>query len=280
MACSEIRDILSSDRNCQKLQEVARNCRNLKKVIDFVVFPGIDGFRSFFEFCSKLPEIARNCPDLQKAIDFVGFPGIDGFRSIFPILIGTARNCPKLPAVARNLKNLRKVIDFVGFPGIDWFRSFFLILLETARNRQKLSEIWRRGRFLEGFPYKIDHLFQFRHFEFCQMWQVSVVPPNTYFKIAPKPRLRSRNKFSVILRKPKCIEISFEMPIGWLEISELRYVTTTYMSRLEITHCICKLTYRPREMPPCYRKSKNGQPWHISSSRILQKLHKANDTHT
>ena len=126
MAGSEIRDIFSSDRNCQKLPEAARNLRNLKKVIDFVVFPGIYGFRLFFQFCSKLSEIVRNCLDLQKAIDFCG---ISWYR---------------------------------------WISIVFLILLETARNRQKLPGIWRRGRFLEGFPYKTDHLFQFRHFEFCE----------------------------------------------------------------------------------------------------------------
>ena len=37
-----------------------------EKVIDFVGFPGIDGFRLFFKFCSKLPEIARNVKNLKK----------------------------------------------------------------------------------------------------------------------------------------------------------------------------------------------------------------------
>ena len=50
----------------------------------------------------------------------------------------------------------------------------------SARNRQKLPEIWRRGRFLEGFPYKMDHLFQFRHFEFCVIFADSKIFPQLH----------------------------------------------------------------------------------------------------
>ena len=44
-------------------------------MIDFVGFPGRDGIRSFFQLCSELPEIASNFEKLRKVIDFVGFPG-------------------------------------------------------------------------------------------------------------------------------------------------------------------------------------------------------------
>ena len=97
----------------------------------------------------------------------------------------------------------------------------------------------------------------------------SAVPPNMFHMIARKPCLGSRNHDNMLLLYVQYIQILNEFQIRWLEVTEPKYVTHTYMSRLEITHCICKLTFRPRDMPPCYRTSKTGQPGPISSSRIL-----------
>ena len=94
MAGSEIRDILSSDRNCQKLSEAARNFRNLKKVDDFVVFPGIDGFRSFFPI---LLETARNRQELPGSPKSDRFCGISWYRWISIDFSNHDRNCKKLP---------------------------------------------------------------------------------------------------------------------------------------------------------------------------------------
>ena len=49
-------------------------------MIDFVGFPGIDGFRVFSYSARNCQKSSRIVKNLKKVIDFVGFPGIDGFR--------------------------------------------------------------------------------------------------------------------------------------------------------------------------------------------------------
>ena len=74
-------DFFSSARNCQKSPEMLRISRKWSILWDFLVWMEFDWF---FQFWLKLPEIARNVKNLQKVIDFVVFPGIDGIRSDWP----------------------------------------------------------------------------------------------------------------------------------------------------------------------------------------------------
>ena len=78
--------------------------------------------------------------------------------------------CQKSPEVARNLEARLISRGISLWNGSVISVPTFRVLWETARNRQKLPEIWRRGRFLEGFPYKTDQssqLLKFRYFEIC-----------------------------------------------------------------------------------------------------------------